>query len=128
MRVASSSLCLFFQTHFPLFRRPTSVSRLIITSNSSLFLRLKEIINSIAASSAKFLIFTILHHHLPCSSFDPHFQFIPPCQASSSDCPCCFPFSSRYSCNGPSSIITNIFTPFFLLMLANCYPFSPSIC
>ena len=126
--VASSSLFIFRLILFSLWRRPTSVSHLIITSNSSLFLRLKEVINSIAASSAKLLIFTILHHHLPCSSFDPHFQFIPPCQASSSDCPCCFPFSSRYSYNGPSSIITNIFTPFFLLMLANCYPFSPSIC
>ena len=92
MCVASSSLFIFRLILFSLWRRPTSVSHLIITSNSSLFLRLKEVINSIAASSAKLLIFTILHHHLPCSSFDPHFQFIPPCQASSSDCPYCFLF------------------------------------
>ena len=62
-------------------------------------------------------------HHLPCSLFDHHLLFIPPCRASSSICPCCFPFLLAAAVAVLHHHHQHLHV-LFLLMLTYCYSFS----
>ena len=62
-------------------------------------------------------------HHLPCSLFDHHLLFIPPCRASSSICPCCFPFLLAAAVVVLHHHHQHLHV-LFLLMLTYCYSFS----
>ena len=62
-------------------------------------------------------------HYLPCSLFDHHLLFIPPCWASSSICPCCFPFLLAAAVAVLHHHHQHLHV-LFLLMLTYCYSFS----